>query len=341
MLSAEAMSTDLKAPPPSLKPPEVALHKFQQTLDRLVAEDGTIGIAVSGGADSLALLLLAAAARPGKVEAATVDHQLRQGSRAEAKMVADLCKRLEVPHKILPIEWKQKPEQAIQERARLRRYAALAEWARERGFKTLVTAHHADDQAETLLMRLNRGSGVNGLAGMRSSVKVPGGEEALIRPLLGWRRKMLEEVCRAAYLEPVDDPSNHDEKYERNRIRKGLADANWLDPASIALSAAHLSEADRALTWMTNQQWKDRVRNDGGVLFVKAEGLPREIRRRMMLRALGLLASEGRNVPIRGREAERLLTALDSGRSNTLRGVRCAGGKEWTFAKAPARTKPA
>ena len=99
-------------------------------LDALIAPGARIGIAVSGGPDSLALLLLAAAARPGRVEAATVDHALRPESRAEAEMVAAICERLGVPHAILTADWDEKPETAIQERARGERYRLLGDWAR-------------------------------------------------------------------------------------------------------------------------------------------------------------------------------------------------------------------
>ena len=130
---------------------------------------------MSGGPDSLALLLLAAAARPGQIEAATVDHGLRPEARDEADMVADDLRRGSAcPHAILTARWSEVPETAIQERARNQRYRLLGYWAEERGLDALATAHHADDQAETLLMRLARGSGVRGLAGMRPRSIAPG-----------------------------------------------------------------------------------------------------------------------------------------------------------------------
>jgi tRNA(Ile)-lysidine synthase len=104
-----------------LEPEAATLERFRQDLDALIDADLPIGVAVSGGPDSLALLLLAAATRPMRVEAATVDHRLRDGSRDEAEMVAGICARLGVPHVILTVEWPQKPDTAIQERARLAR----------------------------------------------------------------------------------------------------------------------------------------------------------------------------------------------------------------------------
>ena len=158
----------------SLTPHQALVDRFSRDLDSLIRPGERIGIAVSGGPDSLALLFLAAAARPGLVEAATVDHSLRVESRSEAETVAGICERLGVPHSTLTAEWNEKPETAIQERARKARYALLGAWAREKTLGALLTGHHADDQAETLVMRLLRGAGVKGLAGMRRFAKAPG-----------------------------------------------------------------------------------------------------------------------------------------------------------------------
>jgi tRNA(Ile)-lysidine synthase len=320
------------------KLPEKAVERFRKELSMLVPEGTKIGVGVSGGPDSLALLLLAAAARPGEVEAATVDHHLRDGSRAEAEMVADLCKKLKIPHQILDIEWKEKPATAIQERARMRRYAALAEWAKERGLKALMTAHHANDQAETFIMRLRRGSGIGGLAGMRYSVRVPGGEEALVRPLLGWRRDQLEKLCEMAGVTPVHDPSNDDEQYERVRIRKALDSASdWLGSRAIAASASHLADADRALSWAAAREWDRAAKIEDKKITLDPVGLPREIRRRLLSQAVNSLATEGKRSPIRGRQSDRLMQALNQGKTATLKGVQCVGGETWTFAEAPPR----
>src|SRR5690348_10794146 len=135
-----------------LRPEMAMIERFRRDLDPLVGADATIGIAVSGGPDSLALLLMAAEARPMNVEAATVDHALRPEGRAEAELVAGICERLGIPHAILTADWKQKPLTGLQERARAVRYRLLGDWARERELSAVVTAHHLDDQAETFLM---------------------------------------------------------------------------------------------------------------------------------------------------------------------------------------------
>jgi tRNA(Ile)-lysidine synthase len=313
------------------------VDRFRRDLDAVADLASTVGIAVSGGPDSLALLYLAASARPGLVEAASVDHALRDGSRAEADMVAGVCERLGVPHRILTIEWEEMPETALQERARARRYALLGEWARERSLAALVTAHHLDDQAETFLMRLSRGAGVKGLAGMRRAVRTPGGSIALLRPLLGWRHAELEAVCVEAGLTPAADPSNEDERFERVRVRRALGASDWLASEAIALSADHLAEADSALRWAATQAWSRAVTERDGAMIFTPHGVPREIRRRIVRRAISRLANEGAGAALRGREIDIVLAALAGGKRATLRGVLCTGGKQWRFTRAPAR----
>ena len=314
-----------------------AIARFSADLDPLVNPDTPIAIAVSGGPDSMALLLMAAEARPGLVEAATVDHGLRADSRGEAEMVAAQCERLGVPHAILTAEWGEKPTAAIQERAREMRFALLGKWARERGLKALLTAHHLDDQAETFLMRLARGAGIKGLGGMRRVTRVPRGSITLVRPLLGWRHSELEQVCADAGVEPVQDPSNEDAQFERVRMRTALAEADWLDPRSVAASAAHLAQADVALHWAATLEWNRAVAVAPAEITYRPTDAPREIRRRIIRRAILALATEGGGAELRGRELDQLLAALVGGRKATLRGVLCGGGSEWRFTRAPAR----
>jgi len=315
--------------------PEI-IARFSVDLDALVPREARIGIAVSGGADSLALLLLAAEARPGNIEAATIDHGLRAEAHEEAAMVARLCERLGIPHSTLTARWNEVPETAIQERARQQRYKLLGYWAEERGLVALATAHHADDQAETLLMRLARGSGVRGLAAMRRRSVAPGSHVPLIRPLLGWRRSELEQVCAEAGLYPVADPSNLDERFERVRVRRALSDLDWLDGGSLARSAAHLADADDALEWAARAEWKHAVRERFGTIIYHSDEAPAEIARRVVTRIVRKLATEG-DTELRGRELDRLLDELRNGEQLTIRGVRCSGGREWRFTVAPPR----
>src|SRR5258708_4524063 len=314
------------------EPPLV--DRFRRDLDALVAPDMRIGIAVSGGPDSLALLLLAAAARPGQVEAATVDHGFRPEAQAEAAAVAELCARLGALHATLTVHWNELPESAIQERARGQRYRLLGIWAEERGLDAIATGHHADDQAETLLMRLARGSGVRGLAGIRPRSVALGTEVRLIRPLLGWRRSELEAICADATLTPAVDPSNRDERFERVRVRRALAGSDWLDAAAIARSAANLADADAALDWATKAEWKRAVQKKNGTTVYRPGDAPVEILRRIVGRAVRKLATEGES-ELRGPELDRLLTQLGSRGAATIPGVRCPGGPELRLSPSP------
>ena len=316
--------------------PAALVERFANDLDAIATPGAQLGVAVSGGPDSLALLALAAAARPGLIEAATVDHGLRPEAAAEAVMVADVCKELVVRHATLNVRWRDPPATAIQERARRERYRLLGYWAEERSLDAIVTAHHADDQAETLLMRLARGAGVRGLAGMRARSIAPGTEVRLFRPLLGWRRTELEQICVAAGLTPVEDPSNGDPRFERVRMRTALAEADWLDSEAVARSASHLAEADLALDWAMRREWQQAVREKRGLITYRPGDAPGEIRRRIAARSLRRLATEGDGEP-RGTELDHLLEVLAEGGSATLRGVLCRGGSEWRFSPAPER----
>jgi tRNA(Ile)-lysidine synthase len=318
--------------------PAELLDRFRADLAALIEPGTPFGLAVSGGPDSLALLLLAAAVRPGEIAAATVDHGLREGSYEEAEAVADICEQLGVPHAILAIEWDISPGSAIQEKAREVRYGALAAWMQECKLPAVATAHHLDDQAETLVMRLNRGAGVRGLSGMRPLASVPGHPDLrLVRPLLGWRQADLAAVCAAASVRPFADPSNEDHRHERVRVRKALAEADWLDPEALARSASNLADADDAVEWAAAMEWTRFATFSEDEVAYRPSNAPAEIVRRIVARAIEELGTEGEPGDLRGRELDRLIAELEAGRISTLRGVRCEGGAEWRF--TPARPR--
>lgn len=213
-------------------------------------------------------MLLAAASLPGRVEAATVEHGLRAESAAEALGVAGLCERLRVPHAVLPVHV---APGNLQAEARAARYAALTAWADARRLDAITTAHHADDQAETLLMRLNRGSGLAGLAGVRASRALPC-KTLLVRPLLGWRRAELSAVCTAAGVATVSDPANTDPRFDRTQMRDVLGTAPWIDVAALARSAGLLAEAHAALTELAQAAAERQVRYGATEAELRAEG---------------------------------------------------------------------
>ena len=285
---------------------------------------------MSGGPDSLALLLLAHAALPGAVEAATVDHGLRPEAAAEAEFVAGICASLGVPHITLGV--KLAPGN-LQAEARAARYAALAGWAAERGLAAIATAHHADDQAETLVLRLNRASGVAGLAGVRAVGTGERSGAALLRPLLGWRREELGRVVAAAGIEAVQDPSNQDDRFDRARLRKVLAGSDWLDVPALAASAAHLADADAALEWAAAREWAEQVERTAMGLTYRPLA-PRAIALRVLARIVTELDGEAP----RGRAVARLFEALVARQPMSIGNLVARALPEgWSFMKAPGR----
>ena len=282
-----------------------------------------IGLAVSGGPDSLALLLLAATERPGQVQAATVDHGLRAEARAEAEAVARICAERGVPHEILTVD----VQGSLQAAARSARYSALASWCQAHRLSHLATAHHLDDQAETVLMRLARGAGLAGLSGIRAERALAPGVR-LVRPLLGLRKAELEAIVAAAGITPARDPSNDNPRFDRTAARRLLGQTELFDPARIAHSAAILAEAEAALAWATEQIEAERVTPAG----LDPSDLPAELVRRLVLRQFARFG-----VAPGGPELARLIGALEAGRAATLGGVKATPGKLWRFAPAPPR----
>jgi tRNA(Ile)-lysidine synthase len=315
-----------------MTPAAEAIERFAADLDAVIPAGPSIGVAVSGGPDSLALLLLAVAARPGRVDAATVDHGLRAESAGETATVAGVCARLGVEHRTLVADWAEPPESNVQAEARAMRYRLLNSWATERGLAAVATAHHADDQAETLLMRLARGAGVSGLGGTRAR-RALSEEVLLVRPLLGWRKAELAELVAKAGLEAVDDPSNRDPKHDRSRIRQWLESTGWADPARLAASASAIRDADEALDWALAPLIGSRInRNDEG-LIIEPFDLPRELKRRLLLAAFAELGAPSP----RGPELMRAMEALEAGGTVTLSGMKLEGGPTWRIGREPPR----
>jgi len=303
---------------------------------------GALGLAVSGGPDSLALLLLAHAALPGRIAVASIDHGLRPEAAGEVALVERIAGERGIP--FTPITVSLAPGNT-QARAREARYAALADWAGQAKLGAVATAHHADDQAETLLMRLNRGSGLAGLAGVRARATIAGSEVTLLRPLLGWRKAELIEVVTAAGITPARDPSNTNPAFDRARLRAALADADWLDPVQIAASAAHLAEGWQALEWYAELDWHEMVMRDAaGPGFTYCANVPRIIAIETILRIIRELGGHATRA-----EAARAWDRLWAGENASLGGVLAVPGVEkvekvgvmmrvWRFRPEPARS---
>lgn len=330
----------MAASPPSAD----QISRFRAGLEALTGgPPAALALAVSGGPDSLALLLLAQAAYPGAVRTATVDHGLRAEAAAEARFVASVCRDIGVPHAILTTKGTLQPERAsVQARARETRYGLLAGWAASFGAPWLATAHHLDDQAETVLMRLNRAAGAGGLAGIRKARRIqPAGSAEpvfVVRPLLGWRRAELAALVEEAGIAAVDDPSNRSPDYDRTHFRRLLAEQPLLDPERLAASAANLADAEQALEWAAEREWEARHRAEGGVLRLDAEDLPAEILRRLVVRAVeSVREGTGATGEWRRDKLPQLLDTVSRGGSATLAGTKVVGGPVWRFEPAPPR----
>lgn len=277
----------------------------------------------------MALLLLAHAAFPGRVEAATVDHGLRPEAAEEAATVARWCAERGIAHATLrppaPITGN------LQSAARAERYRLLWQWCGDRRIGWLMTAHHADDQIETLLMRLNRGSGVGGLAGVRER------SDRLLRPLLFWRRDELAAIVAAAGCPVAQDPSNADPRFDRAALRAHLARTDWLDSVSASRSAAALAEADAALEWVVDELEARFVDQSDEEIRLSRTDFPREIQRRLLLRMFRRI--DPGLVP-RGEQVDQVLAQLPAGKKGTIGSLLWRGGDIWMVTPAPPRRKP-
>lgn len=312
----------------------------RRAVERLTGgfDDGRaqILVGVSGGADSVALLLILHGLWPGRICAVTVDHQLRTAAADEARFVAQLCAGRSIPHTILhpsvPITGN------IQSSARTARYALLKEHARSHDCQWIATAHHADDQLETMLMRLARGSGLDGLSAIRPR------NGNVIRPLLEVRKERLLAFCRQAGIDPVSDPSNADAQYDRVRMRNALRHFDAVDPLAAVQSAAALAEAREAIEWTVDKAISDYVRIEGDRVLLANIDFPREILRRLLLYCVRKIQPD---LMPRGDAVARALDALENGQKTMIGDVICRTGTDtsaqhfaspqWRFEAAPPR----
>lgn len=282
-----------------------------------------IGVAVSGGSDSLALLHVLARVFEGldtQVFAVTVDHGLRPEAAEEARFVAQVATALDVPHDTL--KWEDRSAAGnLQARARDARYDLMTEWAREKEIAVLALGHTADDQAETVLMRIARSSGVDGLAGIARRRIRQG--ITLVRPLLDASREDLRSYLTEQGQTWIDDPSNEDHKFERVRMRAAAPQLRELGLTTQALSdvAANMSSAKEALDWYTFLSARESVQLDGGDVLIdqrQFRTFPDEIARRLLVQALCWIGG-GAYQPRRDAVKD-ALTAIRASKTTTLHG---------------------
>lgn len=291
-----------------------------------IAGSEPLGVAVSGGGDSVALLLLLNDLRREggpPLAAVTVDHGLRPESAEEAAGVARLCAGLGLPHDIL--RWTEGPGSGnLMDQARRARRRQIAQWAQGRGIARVALAHTADDQAETFLMRLARGSGVDGLAGMAAETEAEG--IRWLRPLLGIRRADLRRVLTDRGQGWVDDPTNDDPAYDRTMARRALAQLDGLGLTVDRLTATTERQAlaRDALEFLAGQVAGQVARIQAGsvVLSPDLRNAPREAQLRLLARAIRWVTG----ADYRPRFSA-LVAALDSPNASTLAGVHVEPGR--------------
>ena len=321
--------------------------------------DSRIGLAVSGGSDSTALMVLFAdwlarnGAEPSLHTVLTIDHRLRPESGAEAEAVVRHAAGLGFRHATLVWEGP-KPQTGLQVAARAARHRLLASYASTHGIPRLLTAHTTDDQAETLLMRLARGSGVDGLAAMAAHTvfSTPEGPSlTIIRPLLEVPKARLRATLEQRGIAWIEDPSNQSPAFERTRLRAARAEleALGLTTGMLALSArARCRRRARAAL----ERWVDDVCNPDRALFhadacgfVRIDGpalraLPLEVALRVILRAIALAGGSGVPLPLAGLEpiAEAIVTGPAAAAWTLARAKISAGPAHVVVEREPPRT---
>ena len=290
-----------------------------------------LGVAISGGSDSTALLhLLSGIARGAgvKLYSATVDHGLRPESGAEAASVASLAHSLGIPHQTL--KWQDWDGSGnLQNQARRARYRLLGEWAGALDLAAIALGHTADDQAETLLMRLARSAGVTGLSGM-ATARIEG-DLTLLRPMLSITRARLRAYLTGQGLGWVDDPSNQDRRFDRIKAREALNGLDQIGITSQGLSrvADNLAKAREALARYAQESARRHVQVIEGDLCFDRTGfasLPDEIRRRLVVASVMWLT--GRDYPPRQTATDHAVQAILTGQTTTLAGCQVVADRK-------------
>ena len=285
---------------------------------------GGIGIAVSGGGDSMALLV-ALAAHCGQtgtpLHAATVHHHLRPEADDDIVLVQSVCADLSIPHAVL--SWQDWDGQGnLQAHARMARRHLIAGWARRLGLSAVLIAHTADDVIETFVIRLARGSGVDGLAMMRDRFLAQG--VLWLRPFLSISRTALRDYLREKGVSWAEDSTNEDEIFERVRVRKALPELAKLgiDPARIYTTTQDLAGARQALDYRVRQLMTRHINvAKTGSLRVDWQGLsaePFDFQRRVLMQCFGAIAGAG--YPPRATAMTALFQHLTEGKRSTLAG---------------------
>ena len=302
-----------------------ALNKI--FLDAMIGiPKGDIGVGVSGGGDSLALMLLSAEWAQNNnrtLKAVTIDHGLRSGSSLECDHVKRISDGLSIEHTTL--KWLMEPIGNLQNAARNARHELLLEWTKKQKLSVVLLGHTLDDNAETIVIKLIRGSGIDGLAGIEKNIKINGLN--IFRPLINTPREDLRSYLRVKKITWIDEPSNFDERFERIKVRNFLPSLSGvgLTPKKLVKLASHMRRAKEALNWQVSnfarQHVQQTIWGDLEINLNEFVKIPKEHQFRLL--SSGLRWISGKVYKPRFQSLERLLNAITSrklGKSMSLMG---------------------
>lgn len=296
-----------------------------ELLDKYKIKTDVIAFGVSGGADSLAMVLSAKEECDIygiKVVALTVNHGLRPSAAAEAEYVCKVMQEHKIEHHILTWEG-EKPQTGIEEAARIARYDLMRKWCFENGVKYLAVAHHLRDQAETFLMRLQRGSGLEGLCAIREVSEYKGLK--ILRPLLHLPPEFLENYLQNKKIEWIHDESNDNPDFLRVKMRRFLPEfmrKTGIDLAKINTAISNLQSAESYIEEQVQEELSQKVRNDYDAVYSFAYKDFFEWHREMKFRILSVLLKKD-YIP----RAESVLLLIDALSCLPFAGA-TLGGKE-------------
>lgn len=280
-----------------------------------------IAVAVSGGGDSMALSHMVcewASTHDKHAHLLTVNHNLRDDARDEAEQVAKFVSQFPNSiHEILTWNYDVKPDTAVMEQARNARYALMADYCTNNNIHTLCVGHHGDDNLETFLFRLAKGSGLDGLTGMKQWSNY-NDDLQIYRPLLGLSHDNLIEYCLNNRIDWVEDPSNKDEKYARPRLRNALADEGF-ETHRFAKTCMRLSRAQEALDWMVDKAINECVDNQS-IHFEKLKTYPIDIQIRLLQKLIADIGDVTHSYPPKLERIEEIIVTLKPSKSATLHG---------------------
>ena len=281
-------------------PVDVALTDLTGQFSRIVTESGVafprraVALAVSGGGDSIAMMHMAARMiSPEMLHVVSVDHGLRSGAATEIAVVSDQAAQLGLAHHVLHWTWDKTGN--LQAAARHGRWQAIARWAKGAGIDAVFLGHTEDDQVETLLMRLARGSGVDGLTAMNQTAMRDGLQ--IVRPLLGMTRAHLRAWLKDQNIRWCDDPSNEDRRFDRVRARQMYTqlEALGMTRKRLLQTVDHMQAAHRSLQKTAFDFARRHVRQDAGDLIFDPEGVildKDDTPRRVMAAAFSWMAGQ-------------------------------------------------